>query len=170
MIRDATVADAPQLARIHIGSWQAAYAGLLPDDYLAGLGDELASRTARWEGVIGEGGPGAVVLVAESDQRAVVGFAHGGPNRDEDLDDRVGELYAMYLDPAVFRSGYGTRLLGDFVHRMQAAGYERLVLWVIAENRPARDFYEGNGWEFDGTEADQCLGLTVPAVRYRLAV
>ncbi len=45
MIRPATFEDASRLAEIHIASWQAAYADLLPADFLDGLSEELEKRT-----------------------------------------------------------------------------------------------------------------------------
>lgn len=165
MIRDGVVADAARLAEVHIASWQAAYAGLLPADYLAGLSTELAARTQRWRKVLAGDD---IILVAESEDGRVTGFAHGGPSRDDDLGSMVGELYSMYLDPPLFRAGLGTRLLGELMDRMRLAGYRQMALWVMSGNRAARRFYERNGWEPDGTEAEQCLGLAVPAVRYRI--
>lgn len=170
MIRDGTPADARRLAEIHIGSWQAAYAGLLPSDFLAGLSREVEVRTERWEQALSGNASDRMVLVAESADGNVVGFIHAGPSRDEDLGQTAGELYSMYLDPAAFRTGYGTRLHAELVARMRQAGFPQLALWVMAGNRGGRTFYERMGWKYDGTEADQCLGLTVPAVRYRLSL
>jgi hypothetical protein len=43
-IRAATVADATAIGEVHVRSWQAAYAGLIPADFLARLSAE--SRAA----------------------------------------------------------------------------------------------------------------------------
>lgn len=167
MIRTGVPEDAATLAEIHIASWRAAYADLLPADYLARLDDELASRTALWTDVL----RGAdEVLVAENNDGRVVGFAHAGPSRDDDLGPEVGELYAIYLAPDVVRRGWGTRLLAELQERVRSSGYRQMALWVLTGNRDARAFYERNGWVFDGTESEQCLGFTVPAVRYQTAV
>ena len=165
MVRPAVVAEAAHLAEVHIASWQAAYAGLLPADYLAGLSTELAARTKRWMQVLAGDD---IVLVAESEGGRVAGFAHGGPSRDGDSSSMVGELYSIYIDPPLLQTGLGTRLLEKLMDRMRVAGYRQITLWVMSENRAARTFYERNGWQPDGTEAEQCLGLAVPAVRYQI--
>ncbi len=167
MIRPATLHDAPRLAEIHIASWQAAYVDLLPADFLAGLTDELGKRTEQWEDWLSTESPRRAVLVA-ADGDEVVGFAHTGPSSDRDLDpDRVGELYAMYLDPNHFRRGWGSQLMAAVFETLRDGGFSESALWVMTDNLVARAFYKGAGWEADGTTADQCLGITIPAVRYR---
>ena len=45
-VRSATVADADEIAAIHVLSWQVAYRGLMPQEYLDGL--DPAQRAERW--------------------------------------------------------------------------------------------------------------------------
>ncbi|MDH3606696.1 MAG: GNAT family N-acetyltransferase, partial [Acidimicrobiia bacterium] len=98
MIRQATSEDAARLADIHITSWQAAYADLLPTEFLDGLNAERERRTEQWQDWLGTDSSQRSVLVALHDDE-VVGFAHTGPSGDKDLKG-AGELYAMYLDPS----------------------------------------------------------------------
>ena len=44
-IRRASRRDATAIARIHVETWQSAYAGLLPNSMLAGMSD---TRQAAW--------------------------------------------------------------------------------------------------------------------------
>ncbi|HEY0933157.1 MAG TPA: hypothetical protein VGD91_05360, partial [Trebonia sp.] len=63
VVRPAREADAAQIALVHVRSWQGAYRGLLPQDYL----DELdpVQRLARWQQTLAEtDGLRAGVLVA----------------------------------------------------------------------------------------------------------
>ena len=46
LVRDATVADAPGVARIHVAAWQHAYAGLIDQSVLDAL--DVADTTASW--------------------------------------------------------------------------------------------------------------------------
>ena len=58
LIRPAKSDDALEVARVHVRSWQAAYRGLLPDDYLDDLRAEeraqrynfpaIPERQSRW--------------------------------------------------------------------------------------------------------------------------
>ncbi|MGI9648930.1 MAG: GNAT family N-acetyltransferase [Acidimicrobiia bacterium] len=169
MIRPATLEDAARLAEIHIASWQAAYRDLLPADFLAGLSDELEGRTAQWQDWLGIESEHRKVLVGVADE--VVGFAHFGPSGDKDLKaSQVGELYAMYVDPAYYRQGWGSQLMDAAFAEMRGSGFVEGSLWVMTANDAARSFYESHGWEPDGKSADQCLGITIPAVRYRAKV
>jgi hypothetical protein len=52
VIRAARVTDAPQIALVHVRSWQFAYRGLLPQVYLDGL--DPAQRVGRWERSLAE--------------------------------------------------------------------------------------------------------------------
>lgn len=77
-VRMATVNDAAAIARVHVDSWRTTYAGIVPDDFLAGL--SYASREQRWRELLSGV---SVAWVAEADG-AVVGFAAGGANREPD--------------------------------------------------------------------------------------
>ena len=52
VIRAARVADAAQIAVVHVRSWQGAYRGLLPQAYLDRL--DPAHRVGRWERALAE--------------------------------------------------------------------------------------------------------------------
>ena len=171
MIRPATVDDAERLADIHIASWQAAYTGLLDAAFLDGLSSEREERAGQWRDWLSTKSAGRLVLVAASADDTVAGFAHVGPAGDKDLDARsTAELYAMYLDPAYYRQGFGSELMGAVFEELRRRGLARACLWVMAENVAARAFYERHGWEPDGKTSDLCLGITIPSVRYRVAL
>ena len=48
MIRSAQPSDAAGIARVHVRSWQQAYAGLMPAEYLDALEKTLTQREAGW--------------------------------------------------------------------------------------------------------------------------
>jgi GNAT superfamily N-acetyltransferase len=170
MIRPATLEDAARLAEIHIASWQAAYRDLLPADFLAGLSEERESRTAQWQDWLGIVSEHRKVLVGVDDE-VIVGFAHVGPSGDKDLKaSQVGELYAMYLDPAYYRQGWGSQLMDAVFAEMRESGFAEGALWVMTANDAGRSFYSSHGWEPDGRTADHCVGIEIPAVRYRAAL
>ena len=170
MIRRAVVDDAERLAEIHIASWQAAYAGLLDAEFLAGLGEQREQRTGQWQDWLGTESSDRAILVVVDDG-SVIGFAHLGPAGDKDLDARtVSELYAMYLDPARYRAGWGSKLMEAVFEEFRSRGVAEGSLWVMTDNAPARAFYERHSWEPDGKESDLCLGITIPSMRYRVRV
>src|SRR5579863_486033 len=103
-IRPARLEDAGAIAHVHVESWRTTYAGIVPDAYLAGLDETL--RTRLWHEWLGGG---ALIFVAEIDG-SVVGFAHGGANR-EPVEACDAELYSIYLLREVQKRGIGAALL-----------------------------------------------------------
>ena len=104
VVRPATLADATEIAVIHVRSWQAAYRGLMPQDYLDGL--DPAARAARWQrNLAALDWPASGVLVVsagpETASTGIAGFAGYWPTRDDDDDPAAtGEVAAIYLHPS----------------------------------------------------------------------
>ena len=75
IVRDATLADAPAIGRVHVAAWRSAYAGVTGDSFLASLDSaERAAAFTRW---LSEG---ARVLVA-LEAGVLCGFAWHGAER-----------------------------------------------------------------------------------------
>jgi GNAT superfamily N-acetyltransferase len=167
-VRPATSADALAIATIHVRSWQAAYPGLLPQDYL----DELDPQKSlgRWQTILGATAWPATGTLVLTDATAIAGFAGLGPTRDDDDDPTaVGELQTLYLDPGHWRRGGGSLLLGAVQYQLRRAGFGSASAWVLETNARARLFYEGHGWRFDGTTKPHDWGtFVVTDVRYRV--
>ncbi|XVV06092.1 N-acetyltransferase family protein [Actinosynnema sp. CA-248983] len=164
-IRPATTADAAEIARIHVEAWRAAYAGHMPEEFLAGL--SVADRRPRWERQLATDASGVFVVEHEG---AVAGFAVVGPSGDDDADPGTGELHAINLDPAHWHHGLGRPLLDHVVATLQERGYHDATLWVLASNDRARRFYARAGWSPDGTTRVETIpGGTAELheVRYR---
>ncbi|MEO1060207.1 MAG: GNAT family N-acetyltransferase [Actinomycetota bacterium] len=160
-IRPLTVDDADQLGPVHVRAWQAAYRGIMPDDYLDGL--DGTARAARWREHLGDVPADVVHLVGDLEGR-IVGGVTVGTERDE---RRIGELYAINLDPDAFGTGVGQALFEAGEEALRSLGHDEAVLWVVRENARARRFYERNGWLPDGTEkAVDFGGVDVVELRY----
>lgn len=156
-VRPATVADAEALARVHVRSWRAAYAGLVDEAHLAAL--DAGERARLWRARLGRDEPGVVTYVATLGP-AVVGFASLGPVRDEDLarqQEGWGEVYALYVDPDRWRTGVGTALWGA-VEAGWAEETAAVALWVLRDNVRARAFYATRGLAPDGAERPISIG------------
>ncbi|MFC9848907.1 GNAT family N-acetyltransferase [Streptomyces sp. NPDC060223] len=159
-----TLADCPRVSEIRIRGWQTAYKGLIPQPYLDAL--SVAEDTARRRERFGRGGGQVVNLVAEQDGE-VVGWVCHGPYRDGEVRTEDVELYAIYVHPDRVGGGAGSALLRESTRRCAVAGYERMLLWVLKENTPARRFYERAGFTPDGAEEPfEADGAAVPEVRY----
>jgi len=136
-VRRATVDDAPLIAQVRIDSWRATYRGLIPDAYLDGM--KVEDSTRMWTRVLGAASDAACTFVAEVEGE-LVGFAAGITLAERKLDFDA-ELTALYVLPSAQRAGIGRRLLTEVAATLGAAGAPNLLLWVLAQNKKARDFY-----------------------------
>lgn len=149
-IRRAIPDDAAAIAGVHVRAWQAAYRGLMPDAVLDGL--SVARRERTWRQLLTCHELTAVHLA--DDGTTVVGFcAVAAPSRDDDADDVVAQVSAIYIEPRAWRTGVGRALLERALTDLRAGGWHSVTLWVLAANRPARDFYARFGFAPDGAEA-----------------
>jgi GNAT superfamily N-acetyltransferase len=102
-------------------------------------------------------------IIAEVDGE-IVGFVSVGPAIDTDGD---GELYAIYVLPAHWRTGVGRALIEAGEARLRELGHRHAVLWVLEDNPRARHFYEAAGWTLEGTKRPiEIFGVSVPEIRY----
>jgi ribosomal protein S18 acetylase RimI-like enzyme len=161
-LRDARPEDAAQVARVHVRSWQVAYRGLLPDEYLDGLRAE--DRAGRYTfHLVGPDHP-ATTLALEDDE--VCGFATTGPARESAT--TVGEVYAIYVDPSAWGRGVGRVLMANARSRLAGLGFTEALLWVLVGNARAERFYRADGWLPDGQRReDEVWGFRVSKIRYR---
>ncbi|WP_158884964.1 GNAT family N-acetyltransferase [Amycolatopsis anabasis] len=148
-LRDATRADAHGIANVLVRSWRAAYRGLLPDDVLAGL--SIADREQFWSEVLTARPPHTRAIVATIAD-AIVGFAATGPPLvpADRADPTLGDLYALYLAPDVWRRGIGTQLHAAALDRLRSCGFTHAGLWVLDTNERALRFYHHHGWTDTG--------------------
>lgn len=166
VVRRARVDDADAIGRVHVTSWQAAYAGALPEDILAGL--SIEDRQRRWRERLADLPPSVHVLVV-TDDGTLAGFACVSASRDEDATASTGELQSIYLDPEHWGRGLGWALHEEALARLRQDGYRRATLWVLDGNGRARRFYARAGWSVDGaTKADSLAGSPpVTEIRYK---
>jgi GNAT superfamily N-acetyltransferase len=155
-IRRAVLADAPAIADIHVRAWQTSYTGIMPDDFLAGLVPE--QRHARWEReILAPDREMTVIVAAENATDRVVGFCSVCPQKrlepGDELLPAAGELHTMYVDIGFKGGGVGRALIAAGVDALRAIGYTRAVVWMLADNGPARAFYERMGWTVDGVNS-----------------
>jgi ribosomal protein S18 acetylase RimI-like enzyme len=141
-IRPAQREDATAIARIHVAAWQAAYAGIIDEAYLAAL--STAQREAYWAQAIAQGRPG--LLLAQDDGGAVTGWIAFGDCRDADAPATRGEVWAIYVDPACWSQGAGQALWQQARERLLEQGKADASLWVLAANQRAIRFYAALGF------------------------
>jgi len=153
LIRRASLDDEVGLAQVHIQSWQEAYKGLIPQDYLDQLPSELERRIIAWKGSLAN--PERWIFVAES-THGIVGFVLFGPPRDQNKSGFV-ELGAIYLMASEKGQGIGYSLLSAGFTLMKDLGFKRAYCWVL-ENNPTIKFYERSGAAYSGQMKDDEIG------------
>ena len=131
------------MANVHIASWRETYPGLLPDAMLARL--SIADEAIRWQRMLDRPGAwgGAVTFVADQDG-SVVGYGSCGDQRTRLLRDRgfTGEIAELYVLRRAQGQGTGSELMKAMAGALLDRGHRAVSLWVLAQNGPARGFYE----------------------------
>jgi GNAT superfamily N-acetyltransferase len=162
IVRRATAADAPGIARVRIDSWRTTYRGMIPDAYLDGM--QVESSIALWDRVLTAGPNTTSVFIAEHG-REIAGFACGTllkePKHGYDA-----ELAAVYLRRDFQRVGLGRGLVGAVVEAQLTHGATGLLTWVIAGNKGARAFYESLGGELVVEQPFQWDGMDLAEAGY----
>jgi ribosomal protein S18 acetylase RimI-like enzyme len=160
MVRPAAIDDAAAIARVHVASWRTTYRGLLPDDFLASLGEE--PYTERWTRVIGDGSSRVFVVDENGD---VVGFASCGRERAGEA-GFAGELYAIYVLDRAQRQGHGRELVRAVAGALREMRLEDMIVWVLRDNTPARHFYERLGGVYVRSQPITIGAATLEEVSY----
>lgn len=159
-IRQAALADAPEIARVYIESWHDTYAAILPKQLLCAM--TLRGQTARWHCAIGAKSRERI-LVAEAGRR-LVGMTSFGPSRDSDL-GFDSEVYTLYVDPPWFGLGIGRALLRAAFANLETKGHSSCIIWAHAKNN-ARFFYETMGGRLTAERTARMMGDPVPETAF----
>ena len=170
-VRAARAADAEGLARVQVASWQAAFAGLVPEAVITELAsDEAVEQFAgRWRDAISTPPTSkhrVHVAVEQPGDPEILGFAASGPATDEDLwPGTDGELYELHVAPAVADSGHDQRLLNAVADTFGEDGFSAAYTWALAGDSARITFLEAAGWAPDGSRSNLDMGVKVPVVR-----
>ena len=143
-LRSAGLNDAAAIARVHVTTWRAAYAGVVPDAYLVNMTE--VGQMRFWRRLLGRPQAEETILVAEAESAAgaqVVGFGSCGPSRPYGLPYR-GEVFTLYVAEDWQGRGIGRALIRALFADLVARGKQDAVIWVLAAN-PSRFFYEALG-------------------------
>lgn len=164
-VRVAAVDDAQAVAAVHVGSWQVAYRGLIPDAYLDALSVERRSEV--WSRILAESDLPRTGTFVLQDGPEVIGFVHVAPTRDDDVPASTGEVTGIYITPNAWGRGGGRQLMDAAQASLKAAGFMTATLWVLESNLRARVFYERAGWSPDGArKCDDRGDFVLLEIRY----
>jgi ribosomal protein S18 acetylase RimI-like enzyme len=168
LVRNATAADAPGIAHVHVETWRVAYRGQISDAVLDKL--DVGRRTTFWQDRLSQ--MRGAVFVAEQDGE-IMGFCDLIPSRDKDADPRaVAEIEAIYILPPHWRMGAGRALCESTLATARGQDYQAVTLWVLTSNAAARRFYEAMGFRLDGaTKTGRVAdGSELHEIRFRISL
>jgi ribosomal protein S18 acetylase RimI-like enzyme len=139
-LRQAELGDAAALAHIQVTSWRSAFRNIATDNYLDHMVSE-ENQVEDWKEILAA--TEALVFIAELEGKPV-GYAWARAEEDSSVEWDA-ELISMHILPEHKRQGIGRRLFAATAKQLKAAGCRSMYLWVLAENQPARKFYEALG-------------------------
>lgn len=145
-VRKGNIDDIPQIAFVHITSWQKSFEGILPQDYLDSLSVEKRKIVfaKRMEA------ESYSLIVAETGDGKIFGFADFGtpvlkePNYDT-------QIYSFYCLPEFQRMGFGKEIFRHSVKEIKKRGGRSLCLDSL-EISPYRSFYTRSGGTIIGRD------------------
>jgi ribosomal protein S18 acetylase RimI-like enzyme len=134
LIREASAADVPALADLHVRTFNETH----------GPGPTYETRERQWREWLQVPDVSRSCFVAEGSDGALVGFARGVPYDHPDHGDFAGELNKIYVLRAYHRRGLGRRLLGHVARHFLDQSISSMLLFGDARN-PSNGFYEHLG-------------------------
>ncbi|MDQ2945079.1 MAG: GNAT family N-acetyltransferase [Acidobacteriota bacterium] len=136
-IRYARISDAIEIAKVQVDTWHSTYRGIVPDNHLNSMTYECQEQ--YWREFLAPD-TSEFVIVAESDDKHVLGFSAAGWNKDI-YTEFSGELHKLYVLKAGQGQGIGTLLLRATANSLRERRLNSMIVWVLGDN-PFRGFYE----------------------------
>lgn len=139
VVREATPADLQRLAQLHVDTFNETHVGPL------GSGPTYAVREWQWRQKLDEIDATNFVLVVETAEKELVGFAWVHPTSgDARYDSRLNKIYVR---AAYQRQGLGHALMRAATRRLLENGVTSMQLFTETDNEPACRFHESLGAE-----------------------
>ena len=129
--------EAEIFAALHVQCWREAYRDIVPAELMAKY--KIKTRLPMWESILPDQ---QRIVFGAYDQGYAVGFIVAGEAIEELFNDIDGHVAALYIAASHYRRGIGRTLMGLAAKAWFAEGGHALALGVLAENKPARSFYE----------------------------
>ncbi len=164
LIREATEADAAGIAHVKVNSWKTTYKGLFPDEVLDNLSVE--DETARWARNLDSISKTytSLALVAENDDKEIVGIAAGRKN-----DDRIYSydcnLSIIYILKEFQRKKLGRRLTEQIVDFFIEKRFKSMIVWILKGNTNSL-FYEKLGGMPEEIQQVERWGIVYEEIGY----
>ena len=131
------------ICRVCADGWRETYTGILPDEEIeATIGEFYTPERVEQEVLSPEDWDGWLVALNGEE---VVGAGGGGLT-----ELTVGEVFALYVDPAEKRRGIGSRLLDVMTEQQREQGATEQWVSTVPGNEIGISFYQKHGFEIVG--------------------
>ncbi|MBO5473404.1 MAG: GNAT family N-acetyltransferase [Lachnospiraceae bacterium] len=158
MIRTAKPQDIPRIAEIMIFGKRVAYRPIFQDDFVSFNEMRVIDVIEKYNN-----DPACLKGMLVYDDGIVKGVL------GRKLEKETVELTDFYVEPFFKGQGVGTKLIQYAIAQARETGRERMFLWVLEENTPARKFYEANGF-INSKETRLVEGTEKTDMRYELVI
>jgi ribosomal protein S18 acetylase RimI-like enzyme len=161
-LRRAIASDLPQIAWLHVQSWQTAYRGVVPEELLRSMSAERS--LPGWQKTYDSFPDNLAVAY---DQAGIAGFCCAGPVVDSDKNHPFTfEIYGIHVRPDCHRKGLGSELVVQAFDRMRALGLDGAIVWTLEALAQSRRFYEKQGGVVVKSGTWTIGPFTLPEVAY----
>jgi ribosomal protein S18 acetylase RimI-like enzyme len=143
LVRQATEADLPAIAAVHLASWRAAYRDVVPEDVL--LRRSIQDCSAGWRATLARE-PANVTLACAPDGR-IHGVCWAGTVVDAERSAPFEfEIFGLHVAPGSQRRGIGASLLRQALARAsRREGRNSAIAWTLKDLPSSRQFYRRAG-------------------------
>jgi len=166
IIRKAKIEDSEAIAKIKVECWNTAYKGIVSEIYLSNLTIEKVAekRRNKFDEV-------APFYVYEKDN-VIKGFIWFGKVIEDNnfITENFFEIFAIYVSPSEKYNGIGTKLLKFAQSEAKKENYNKVSLWCLKDNFPARKFYEKHLGKLKGETIVEIGEQELDEVRYEFNV
>ena len=149
-IYKAKIEDSEEIAKIIKDGWNTAYKGLIDNNYLKNM--NITDMTKKWEESIKQN---KEIYVYKKDNK-ITGVICFGIN-----EEKIGEVYVLYVKPEEKRKEIGTKLLNFAKQELLKQKYRELIVWCLKGNSEGFNFYKKNGGKFIGDKNYVLNGLSI---------
>ncbi|MGI9134427.1 MAG: GNAT family N-acetyltransferase, partial [Rhodoferax sp.] len=141
-VRPATLRDARAIAELHNTAAREVFKSLVADTVLPL--PSLEKRQAVWREAIEYSEPQVLVAL---DEDKLVGFVGFDRSRDKGTPPTMGEIWAIYANPAYLGKGVGLTLWDAAREGLQEEGCTHVSVWLPLASERALRFHELAGFK-----------------------
>lgn len=125
-------------------SWNEAYKGIVPNEFLEELKSNEKERTEKGLSIFDEKDVNTFILEIDGE---VVGFSHYAA-ANQDKFPGCGEIRALYIINKYHKNGFGRKLVDESKKELKKLGFDKMIICCLKDNLPSNEFYKHIGGKF----------------------